>query len=156
MSTDIRYNCCCQRDGASVAKETKLENERILLIIRTLAPDLSEVDDKTILMLIDLHRPYVWKKRFGDLYEQALAYLVAHQAALYRMAESAGSSNAMLVSGPITSEHEGDLSRSYGSASSGSIGGSGKNTGTYDRTIYGMKFLELRNMCVIGAVTRFG
>ena len=48
-------------------------------IIRKTMPEFEKVDDDTIKTFISLAEPLISKKRFGKLYEQALAYLSAHK-----------------------------------------------------------------------------
>lgn len=128
------------------------ENQKILGLVRMLAPDLNDIPDQIVDVMISLTRPHVWKERFGVFYFEALAYLVAHRMKLHQMIAETGSESGAVVGGNITSEHEGDLSRSYGSA-----GGSGKGyTDTLDKTAYGLEFKRIRDLCVVGVCTRFG
>lgn len=128
------------------------ENQRILTLIRMLAPDLNDITDNIVEAAIDITRPHVWKVRFGVFYNEALAYLVAHRLKLHQMISETGSDSGSVVGGAITSESEGDLSRGYGSA-----GGSNKGyTDTLDKTVYGLEFQRIRDMCVVGVCTRFG
>lgn len=128
------------------------ENQKILQIIRFVAPDLDDVTDNIVDVTINLIRPYVWKERFGKFYYEALAYLVAHRIKLHQMIAETGADSGAVVGGAITSESEGDLSRAYGSA-----GGNSKGyTDTLDKTVYGLEFKRIRDMCVVGVCTRFG
>lgn len=128
------------------------ENQKVLTLIRILAPDLNDVTDDVVEVMINLARPHIWKERFGKFYYEALAYLVAHRIKLHQMVAEVGSESGSVVGGAITSEHEGDLSRSYGSA-----GSSGKGyTDTFGKTVYGLEFKKIRDMCVVGVCTRFG
>ncbi len=127
------------------------ENQKILTLIRMLAPDLNEVTDNIVEATIDITRPHIWKERFGKFYYEALAYLVAHRIKLHQMISETGAESGAVVGGAITSESEGDLSRAYGSA-----GGNSKSyTDTLDKTVYGLEFKRIRDMCVVGVCTRF-
>lgn len=125
---------------------------KVLSIIRFIAEDLSDVDDDDINVAIELFEPFVWEERFGSMYSQALAYFVAHKLKYKLLTAEQGSNSAYIVGGQITSEHEGDLSISYGGTSSGSNG----FTDDLDKTIYGIEFKRLRQMFITTAITRFG
>lgn len=124
--------------------------QKILQIVRVVAPDLVELSDNMLLALINLHKHHVSKSRFGEFYYEAVAYYVAHKAALHQLIAANGADNGSVVGG-ITSEHEGDLSRSYGSGGSGVHG----YTDTLDKTIYGLEFKRIRDMCIVPMATRF-
>ena len=47
-------------------------------IIRKTMSEFKEVDDDTVRVFISLAEPLISKKKFGKLYQQALAYLAAH------------------------------------------------------------------------------
>lgn len=126
------------------------EEEKIFRLIRMLAPDLDDVSDSVIMVLIDINKHYVSKEKFKSFYYEAVAYLVAHKAILHQSIASEGASSNALVGG-ITSEHEGDLSRSYGSGGSGTRG----YTDTFDKTLYGLEFKRIRDMCIVPVATRF-
>ena len=53
-----------------------------LEIIRLFGEEFKDVDDAVIEKWIELAKPLVSKKLFGDLYDQALAYLVCHKMKL--------------------------------------------------------------------------
>lgn len=126
------------------------EEEKIFRLIRMLAPDLDDVSDSVIMVLIDINKHYVSKEKFKSFYCEAVAYLVAHKAVLHQSIASEGAGSNALVGG-ITSEHEGDLSRSYGSGGSGTRG----YTDTFDKTLYGLEFKRIRDMCIVPVTTRF-
>jgi len=76
-------------------------------------------------------------QHFGGKREQAVAYLAAH---ILTVGEIGGA-----AAGPVTSEREGDLARSYGV----SAGGGGLET-----TAYGREFQAIRQECILGARNR--
>lgn len=138
------YGKCCCGD--------KTDDEKIIELIRVFAPDLDEINDDILAVLIQVNSPYVWKERFGAFYHEAMAYYVAHKALLHQMIANTGGASGGVVGGAITSEREGDLSRSYGSA-----GGTSKSyVDTLDKTVYGLEFKRIRDMCLVGVCTRFG
>lgn len=117
-----------------------------------LAPDLADAKEDMIIAMRNLCEPMVNKERFGDLYDQALAYLVAHRLAYINVIAENGAGSSAATAGSLVSEKEGDLARSYSS--------SGIGTGSYidnlDKTAYGMEFKRIRDMCIVSIVTRFG
>ena len=80
---------------------------------------------------------------FGDLYDQALAYLTAHLLAVSSQAEAFAAGGV----GPVTSQTVGPLSRSF-AAASGYVKTSSPSD--YSMTPYGQHFLTLLNMVLPG------
>ena len=129
------------------------DNKKVIGLIRFLAPDLSEVNDEIISAAIDIYSRHLWRERFGKFYDEALAYYVAHHVKLHELIAYQGSDAGGVVGGAITSEHEGDLSRSYGSVSGGVSDG---YSASLMKTWYGQQFLRIRDMSVMAVATRFG
>ena len=115
-----------------------------------MAPDLEAVTDATLRSLIAVYAPYVWKKRFGGFYHAALAFFIAHQAKLRELIAEYGSDGAAVVGGGVTSEHEGDLSRSYGS-----IAASSDDDELLSKTVYGLEYKRLKKMLIVPVMTRY-
>lgn len=141
MDTSISCSCRCAVDE---------DEQMIFQLIRALAPDLDDISDNMLMVLISINKHYVSKEKFKSFYHEAVAYLVAHKAVLHQSIASEGAGSNALVGG-ITSEHEGDLSRSYGSGGSGARG----YTDTFDKTLYGLEFKRIRDMCIVPVATRF-
>lgn len=142
MATDIQRNA---------------EEEEFLEIFRIIAPELSDTTDAMILAMRKLCLPMISQCRFGDLYDQALAYLVAHRLTYQNMiAAGGGAGSAGVVAGNVVSEKEGDLQRSYGSSGSSGNGSGSGYTDTLDKTAYGLEFKRIRDMVIVTAMTRFG
>ena len=127
------------------------EIKKVLGLIRLVAPDLEAVTDATLRSLIAVYAPYVWKKRFGGFYHAALAFFIAHQAKLRELIAEYGSDGAAVVSGGVTSEHEGDLSRSYGSTSSSTD----DDDELLSKTVYGLEYKRLKKMLLVPVMTRY-
>lgn len=84
-------------------------------IIRLIGAEFSEVDEDTILKWIELVKPMVSKKQFGDLYEQAIAYLVCHKLKMSGNGQNPlGEIGAIGVGFSISSVSEGGTSVSFG------------------------------------------
>lgn len=136
-------------------KELPEAEKNFITLFRLLAPDLSSVDDEQILAMRLLCEPMLNKERFGDLYEQALVYLVAHRLSYTNSIATGGAGSTGLIAGNIVSEKEGDLARSFGSAIGGGNGAT-SYMDSLDKTAYGLEFKRIRDMCIFTVVTRFG
>lgn len=101
-----------------------MDDEKFLKMFRVLAPDLQSATDDVVLAMRNIVAPTISKSKFGDLYEQALAYLIAHKLTVQNIISEQGAAATELTAGGIISEKEGDLSRSYGSKQSNVAGGS--------------------------------
>ena len=134
-------------------------NAEILAVFRIIAPQFSGYSDNDILLKIEVYKDFCGKKQFGRFWQRAVALLVAHFIALEVLSESdgdgaSGVSGGAITGSGITSEKEGDLQRSYGSATSSSS--SDDPDSLFDKTLFGKLFLQLRSMCIIPATVRKG
>lgn len=120
--------------------------------IRMLAPEFNNVGDDTINDWVEFCRPFVSKKQFGKLYNQALAFFVCHRMKMAGLGENilgssiTGSSGVVGAGYSATSISDGGTSISF--ASSGGVG----NTTTdveLTQTVYGSQFLQIRKMVVV-------
>lgn len=127
------------------------ETKKVIGLIRLVAPDLTDVTDAMLEELLEVYAPYVWKKRFHGYYHAALAFFIAHQAKLRELIEECGADAAAVTSGGVTSEHEGDLSRSYGSLSSSAD----DSDALLSKTVYGLEYKRLRDMLIVPVMTRY-
>lgn len=50
-----------------------------LEIFRLVATEFSEVEDEEVEKWMELAKPFVSKKKFGNTYDHAIAYLTAHK-----------------------------------------------------------------------------
>lgn len=127
-----------------------------LEIFRKIAPEFKRIPDDEVQGMLDLAGDILSKKRFGKMYDRAVALLAAHQFTLQTMIandENAGAATS-LTSGALVSEREGDLQRSYGGMASSSSGDDMDSL--LKKTVYGLQFLALRSMCVVPVMTRMG
>ena len=108
-------------------------------IIRKTMPEFEKVDDDTIKTFISLAEPLISKKRFGKLYEQALAYLSAHKMKLRGLGTSIGIGTIGDTFG-LSSVSEGETSVSFSSTQQSRLG---EADGYYALTIYGTEYLNL-------------
>ena len=124
-----------------------------LTVFRTMIPEYKGKTDEEILAMLEIVKPQISKKRMGSLYDQAACYLVAHYFAWQSIVADGGASSGAAVAGPIISEKEGDLARSYADNSSKD---GGSRTDTLDKTAYGQEYRRLLKMRIFPALTRRG
>lgn len=127
-----------------------------LEMFRKIAPEFQQISDDEVQGMLDLVGDILSKKRFGKMYDRAVALLAAHQFTLQTMIasdENAGAATS-LTSGALVSEREGDLQRSYGGMASASSGDDMDYL--LKKTVYGLQFLTLRSMCIVPVMTRMG
>jgi hypothetical protein len=109
-----------------------------------IAPELESKDGQRLLDFIELAKLRIGKKVFGDRYDLAVALLAAHMATLSFRSED-GNNNA----GQITSEKEGELSRSYGQ-----VAMSTDQDSAFLSTSYGQQFVQIRKESVMAVSMR--
>lgn len=122
-----------------------IDGQDVLVAFRTIAKEFEEKTDEEVLSVFSYVYDLVSEKRFGARAVRAVALLMAHQLTLEEMIGTDGAAGGAVTSSGVTSEKEGDLSRSYGAVSS-----SGSDFDScLKKTAYGQMFLALRAMCVI-------
>lgn len=122
----------------------------VLKVFRVIAPEFAEMTDEEVTTMLELFAPMVSKKTFGDKYNLALAYFVAHILALNGVYASVqGASTDGSVAG-IKREKEGDLEREY------AIPDASDYMSLLYKTYYGRMYLQIMKLCAIGIKTRFG
>lgn len=117
-------------------------------IIRATMKEFEEVEDDTVKTFISLAEPLISKKRFGKLYEQALAYLSAHRMKMSGLGKSIGIGTIGDTIG-LSSVSEGETSVSFSNSQA-------ENTATdseYGLTVYGIQYLQLRKRCIVTIVS---
>lgn len=116
-------------------------------VIRLIGPEFKDVEDDELSKWIELVQPMVSKKLFGDLYEQAVAYLVCHKLKIAGKGENPlgdiGSIGSLGFS--IGSVSEGGTSVSFGANQSSNLA----NDAELALTTYGLQFLSIRKMVII-------
>lgn len=116
-------------------------------VIRLIGPEFKDVEDDELSKWIELVQPMVSKKLFGDLYEQAVAYLVCHKLKIAGKGENPlgdiGSIGSLGFS--IGSVSEGGTSVSFGASQSSNLA----NDAELALTTYGLQFLSIRKMVII-------
>lgn len=126
-----------------------------LKVFRIVAAEFAEVDDETVNTWLDLTAPLVSRKRFGKLYEQALALLTAHRMKMAAVGsdESAGGVFDDLggagVAFKVGSYTSGGESVSFNSAA---LTSQLSTDAEYTQTMYGVQYISLRNRCAISII----
>lgn len=120
-----------------------------LKIIRTTMKEFADVPDEEVEVYISLVEPLVSKKRFGELYSQAIAFVTAHKMKLNGLGKKIGTGTIGDTIG-LTSVSEGETSVSF---SNNQIGNTASDA-EYGLTVYGMQFLQLRRGCIVPIISR--
>lgn len=121
-------------------------------LFKRLCPDLKDIDKTAFEEWLEIALPHVSACRFGYFYYQALVYYVGHLISLAKLINEEGGSSSSIITGPVVSRKEGDLSLSYRGQ-----GSSDSNTNNpLNNTAYGKLFAELRDKVGGGSfMTRF-
>lgn len=117
-------------------------------IIRKTMSEFKEVDDDTVRVFISLAEPLISKKRFGKLYQQALANMTAHKMKMSGLGKNIGIGTIGDTIG-LSSVSEGETSVSFSNNQAG-------NTTTdseFGLTVYGMQYIQLRKRCIVTIVS---
>lgn len=122
----------------------------VLETIRLVGTEFASMADSDIQKWIELVEPLVSKKRFGKLYEQAVAYLVCHKLKMAGLGGSqSGGSGSVLPpiseTARIASMSEGESSISFGSSQQSNTAADAE----FGLTSYGMQYLSLRRGVIV-------
>jgi len=124
----------------------------IIDIIRLVAPEFNSVDDSDLNSWILLAKPWVSKEKFGEFYEQAVAYLICHFMTTAGLADTSeyGELGALAT---LASSSYGIGSISAGSSSISFTNGGASATTDPDaefmRTKYGIQYVTIRKLCIV-------
>lgn len=117
-----------------------------LEIIRVAGSEFDAVSDSDLAAWIDIVRPMVSRKQFGNLYEQALAYLVCHKMKLSGLGDTViDGINPFTSSAGVLSVSEGGSSISFGNSQSTNLSADAE----LGLTVYGVQYLQLRRMVIV-------
>ena len=110
-------------------------------IFRIIAPEFKDVPDTEVEAMLELCEPLVSKRRFGRVYNQALALLAAHRLKL------SGKGQDMIGGGlgfGLASVSEGSTNVSFNTANMNP-----NDDSWYALTQYGMEYLNLRRLYIM-------
>lgn len=113
-------------------------------IIRATMEEFAEVSDEKVKVFISLAEPLISEKRFGKLYQQALAYLAAHKMKMSGLGETIGIGSIGDTIG-LSSVSEGETSVSFSNNQTSNT----ETDAEFGLTVYGMQYLQLRKRCII-------
>lgn len=126
-----------------MATKTPLE------IFRLIATEFSTVPDATVLEWMDIYKDLLSRRKFGSLYEKALALLTAHYMKLNGLGTDSLGAGTIADRIGIGSVSEGETSVSFGTNQASNMA----VDGLYSLTIYGLQYLDLRRLVSIGIVS---
>ena len=116
-------------------------------VFRIVATEFEDIDDSTVEKWIELSRPLISAKRFGDTYHQALALLAAHRL---KMAGYGENSNGTIGDAPRVGNYsEGETSIGFNVSQATNLLADAELT----LTVYGLQFLSLRRSRIISIVS---
>ena len=118
-----------------------------LEIFRTVATEFKDLPDEDVEKWIELSKPLISEKRFGNTYQQAVALLAAHRLKMagYGDVSTGRVDDALRVS----SYSEGETSISYSVAQ----GGNNAVDAEYTLTVYGLQYLTIRRSKIISIIS---
>lgn len=115
-------------------------------IIRVVAPEFAQVLDADLEKWIEIVRPMVSAKQFGNLYEHGLAYLVCHKMKMAGLGDNPlGELGTVGVGFAIGSVSEGGSSISFGASQSSNLAADAE----LGLTAYGVQYLQLRRSVIV-------
>lgn len=115
-------------------------------IIRLIGVEFIGIEDDVLEQWLEIVRPMVSRKQFGNLYEQALALLVCHKLKMAGLGENPlGEMGSIGTGFAISSISEGGSSISFGANQSSNLAVDAE----LGLTGYGVQFLQLRRMAIV-------
>lgn len=120
--------------------------EKVIAYIRLIGTEFNSIADEKLNLWIEILRPMVSRKQFGNLYEQALAYLVCHKLKMAgNGANPLGDLGAIGIGFAVGSVSEGGSSISFGANQSSNLA----TDAELGLTAYGVQFLQIRRMVIV-------
>ena len=120
--------------------------EKVIAYIRLIAEEFNSITDEKLALWIEMLSPMVSRKQFGNLYEQALAYLVCHKLKMAGNGDNPlGDLGAIGTGFAVGSVSEGGSSVSFGANQSSNLA----TDAELGLTAYGVQFLQLRRMVIV-------
>ncbi len=118
----------------------------VLEMVRVLGPEFNSVSDSDLNTIIEIVRPMVSRKQFGNLYKQGIAYLICHKLKMMGYGENPfGEIGKIGVGFSLGSVSEGGSSISFGAGQSSNLAPDAE----LGLTVYGLQFLQLRRSVIV-------
>lgn len=116
-------------------------------IFRLIAQEFQDIADDKIKQYMELFSSQISKSRFGDTYEQALAYLTAHKL---KMSGHGNTENGTIAESlKVSSYSEGETSISYTTNQQTNL----TIDAEYALTVYGLEFLTLKRNAIVPIIS---
>ena len=133
-----------------------MSKNSVLDIVRLVAGEFGDIPDDEVQKWIDFCAPMVSRKRFSNLYEQALAFLTAHNMKLSSVGQVQGDDPLAEVAEigvaglmRVGSYSEGGTSLSFNT----NVSQYTMTDAELSLTPYGMRFLSIRRMRILPIVS---
>lgn len=118
----------------------------VIEMVRLFGPEFESVKDDILEQWLEIVKPMVSKKQFGELYNQALALLVCHKLKMAGHGENPLGDIGTIGAGfAVSSVSEGGSSVSFGANQNSNLAANAE----LGLTAYGVQFLQLRRMVII-------
>ncbi len=118
-----------------------------LEVFRIVATEFAEIEDSEVEQWLELVKPLISKKKFGNTYEQALALLAAHKLKMAGKGDtSVGTVDDSLR---VSSYSEGETSIGFSVSQSGNLAVDAE----YTLTVYGLQYLTIRRSRIIPIIS---
>jgi len=118
----------------------------VIEMVRLFGPEFESVKDNILEQWLEIVKPMVSKKQFGELYNQALALLVCHKLKMAGHGENPLGDIGTIGAGfAVSSVSEGGSSVSFGANQNSNLAANAE----LGLTAYGVQFLQLRRMVII-------
>ena len=111
-------------------------------------PNTHEVSSYGVNTYLKLYSDQISRKRFGDSYDKALAYLTAHKLKMNGFGREAGGV-AISDSLRVSSYSEGNTSVSFATNQTVNL----QTDAEYALTVYGLEFLTLRRNAIVPIIS---
>ena len=120
--------------------------DKVIPYIRLIGEEFNSIADDTLKLWVEMLRPMVSRKQFGNLYEQALAYLICHKLKMAgNGANPLGDLGTIGIGFAVGSVSEGGSSISFGANQSSNLA----TDAELGLTSYGVQFLQIRRMVIV-------
>ena len=125
----------------------------LLEIFRVAAAEFAETDDSTVNIWLDLTAPLVSRKRFGEVYEQALALLTAHRMKIAaEIAAAAGANDDIGGFGAALKVSRYSVGSESVSFNNAALTSTLSPDAELIQTVYGVQYLTLRGLHSIAII----
>ena len=115
-------------------------------IIRLIGTEFAAVKEENLEQWIEVVRPMVSRKQFGNLYEQGIAYLVCHKLKMAGHGENPLGDIGTIGTGfAVGSVSEGGSSISFGANQASNLAADAE----LGLTVYGVQYLQLRRSVIV-------